>query len=268
MGEARLDFAAALLPSLRARPCFRAPTEHEIDASYAVYCGGDFARLCDVWRSEAQAQRAVLPPGLQRGYDHAGLLPSGVNAYSFLATMRAVLEAGVRFRAGLSAPTRAALHRDFPWLERRHEHIPPGWAPHFEFPPEFAAWIDVPELDEAKRRWQLAAGLNEVQQAHQSEDCARRFRLPALRLHAARERELAINYFGHSAPAVTRACFSECLYVLDALNAAVFSLLCLEMPGQMARRSVLGALTHRAEWRAFEAGLARTQWLLPLEGAR
>ncbi len=113
-------------------------------------------------------------------------------------------------------------------------------------------------------RWQLAAGLNEVQQAHQSEDCARRFRLPALRLHAARERELAINYFGHFAPRVSRALFRECLFVLDALNAAVFSMLCVERPGEMMRRSFAAAFTQRAQWRAFLDGLARPQWLLPV----
>jgi len=259
-----VDFQNELLPRLLSQPCFRAPTESEIDAAYTAYRAGDFARLCDVWREEASAQRASLSPGLQRGYDHAGLLPRGVNAYSFLASLRAVLEAGVRFRAGLSAPTREALHQDFPWLEHRHEHIPSGWAPPFDFPPEFAAWIDVPELAEAKIRWQLAAGLNEVQQAHNSEDCARRFRLPELRQHAARERGLAINYFGHWAPEVTRALFRECVYVLDALNAAVFALLCLEQPGEMARRSIAGAMTRRGEWRAFVDGLARPQWLLPI----
>ena len=187
-----------------------------------------------------------------------------MNAHGFLASLRAALDAGVRFRAGLSAPTRRSLQEDFPWLERRHEHVPPGWTPRFDFPPEFAAFIDVPDLGEMRTRWQLACGLNEVQQAHQSADCARRFRLPPLLRHAARERALAVNYFAHSMPPVSRELFRACLHVLDGLNAAVFALLCVEQPGEMIGRSIVGALVHRAEWRAFVEGLDRPQWTLPV----
>jgi hypothetical protein len=260
----RAQFATELEPRLRARPLFRPPTEAEGDAAYRAYATGDHARLCDTWRACASAQRATLTPTLQRGYDHAGVLPRAVNAAGFLATVRAVLEAGIRFRAGLSAPTREALAHDFPWLERRHEHVPPGFTPRFDFPPEFAAWIDHPVLEEAKVRWQLAAGLNEVQQAHNSSDCARRFRLPELERHAARERELAINYFGHWAPRVDRETVRQCVWVLDGLNAAVFELLCLDRPGRMIGRSIASAIARRAEWRSFVAGLERPQWTLPV----
>jgi hypothetical protein len=249
---------------LRARPFFRPAPDAEIDAAYAAYRAGDWQTLCDVWRDNAAAQRATLTPGLQRGYDHAGLLPRAVNAQGFLASLRAVLEAGMRFRAGLSAPLRASLERDFPWLEHRHEHVPPGWTPPFDFPPEFAHWLEEADLDEARARWQLACALNEVQQAHNSADCARRFRLPELNLHAERERELAINYLSHWAPPASRARFGECIFVLDALNAAVFALLCVERPAQMVGRSIVGALAHRAEWRAFVDGLGRRQVLLPV----
>ncbi|HVS19376.1 MAG TPA: hypothetical protein VMT18_12300 [Planctomycetota bacterium] len=262
-----LDFERELRPRLMALPFFRAPTDDEIDGAYAAYQSGEHARLCEVWREVASAQRATLTPALQRGYDHAGLLPAAVNAHGFLASVRAALDAGVRFRAGLSAPTRACLESDFPWLQRRHEHVPPGWTPRFDFPVEFAMWIDVLDRDTVRARWQLACGLNEVQQAHNSEDCARRFRLPELRRHAARERELAIHYFRHQAPRVDRATFRACLYVLDGLNAAVFAMLCRERPGEMIRRSVAAALTRRAEWQAFVRKLDATQWLMPLPAA-
>jgi hypothetical protein len=264
LAESSPDFETQLAPRLRALPFFRDPTDEEVDASYAAYVGGDFSLLCDVWRKIASPQRATLPPGLQRGYDHAGLAPRSMNAHGFLASVRAVLDAGIRFRAGLSAPTRHAMEHEFPWLEHRHEHIPAGWTPRFDFPPAFAAWIDVPDLDAARVRWQLAAGLNEVQQAHNSEDCARRFRLPELRLHAAREQALAINYLRHWAPDVTRALFRDCLFMLDGLNAAVFEMLCVERPGEMLRRSFTAAFTRRGEWRAFVDGLARPPWLLPV----
>jgi hypothetical protein len=259
-----LDFERELRPRLEALPFFRAPSDGEIDAAFAAYQAGDFARLCDAWQRAAQPQRARLTPVLQAAYDRAGLMPAAVNAQGFLASVRAALDAGVRFRAGLSAPTRACLLTDFPWLERRHEHVPAGWTPRFDFPVEFALFIDVPDLDEVRRRWQLCCGLNEVQQAHNTEDCARRFRLPELRRHAARERELAIHYFRHDAPSVDRATFRAALYVLDGLNAAVFAMLCRERPGEMIRRSLIGALRHRDEWRAFVAGLDAPQWLMPL----
>ena len=245
-------------------PCFRAPTEDEVDVAYAAYRGGEFAHLCDVWKAHARAQRSTLSPWMQGGYELARVAPAAVNAHAFLASLRAVLDAGLRFRSGLSAPTRYALEHDFPWLEKRHQHIPPGWTPRFDFPVEFADWIDVPQLEEAKARWQLAASLNEVQQAHNSEDSARRFGLPPLRIHATRERELAINYLGHDAPAVTRALFRECLFLLDALNAAVFDMLCVRRPGEMVRYAVAAAFTERAQWRTFVDGLAQPQWLLPL----
>jgi hypothetical protein len=256
------DFEAHLLPRLRALPFFRPAPEHEIDAAYDAYRSRDWAHLCDVWKRACAAQRSTLTPALQQGYDRAGLLPAAVNAHGFLASVRAVLDAGVRFRAGLSPALRHSLEREFPWLENRHLHVPSGWTPRFDFPVEFAMWIDVPEIDSARARWQLACALNEVQQAHNSEDCARRFRLPELKIHAARERELALNYLSHWAPDVTRALFRECIYLLDALNAAVFALLCKERPAAMVGHSIVNAIARRDEWRAFVDGLAQPQLLL------
>jgi hypothetical protein len=262
--DGRADFDTAILPRLLALPFFRLAPDHELDVAYAAYQRGEWGALCDVWATSCAAQRATLTSGLQRGYDRAGLLPRAVNAQGFLASVRAVLDAGVRFRAGLSPALRASLEHDFPWLEHRHEHVPPGWTPPFSFPSEFAAWLeeDGAGLDAARARWQLAAALNEVQQAHNSADCARRFRLPELDRHAARERELALNYLAHWAPECTRAAFRECILSLDALNAAVFALLCVERPGEMIGRSLLGALTGKGEWKAFVAALDLPQRLL------
>ena len=50
----------------------------------------------------------------------------------------------------------------------------------------------------------------------------------------------------------------------DALNAAVFALLCVERPGEMVSYGIRAAFTRRAEWRAFVEGLAHPQWLLPV----
>ena len=258
------DFESRLAPRLRKKSFFLGPTEAEIDAVYEPYVRGDYERMCDAWKKTCAAQRAKLPPMLQRGYDRAGLLPRLANGYSFIVTMRSVLDAGIRFRAGLSRPLFRVLERDVPWLENRREHVPPGWSPRLDFPTEFALWLDVPDLEVARLRWQLVALFNEVQQHHQTEDCARRFRLPELSLQAARERELAINYSRHLAPPVTRALLREVLYILDALNAGVFEMLCVAHAGEMVRRCLAAAVTKRDEWRAFVDGLAKPQWLLPV----
>ena len=71
-----------------------------------------------------------------------------------------------------------------------------------------------------------------------------------------------MNYFAHWAPAVSRALLRECVLVLDALNAAVFALLCVERPGEIVGRSVVAAFTRRGEWRQFVAKLDQPQWLL------
>ncbi len=106
-------------------------------------------------------------------------------------------------------------------LERRHEHIPDGWTPPFDFPDVFQSFVDVPSLEEAKVRWQLAAAINEVQQCWYSRFAARIFHLPELLRHAEREEALAHNYFAHWSPPVTGALWAQTIWVLDALNAAI-----------------------------------------------
>jgi hypothetical protein len=221
----------------------------------------DWARLCDVWCEVAQPTRATLPGLTGVAYSRAGLAPRRVSAQAFLASVRAVLDAGKQFRAGLSAPVRRALETEFPWLERRHEHIPPGWTPPLQFPAEFSVFLDIASLDDARARWQLIAAFNEVQQAHYSAYAARLFRLPELAAHAARERALAIHYFGRQAPEATLALWRQCILILDGLNAAVFHMMCEERPGAMIGRSLYGALAHGGEWRRFVDGLSTPQWL-------
>ncbi len=257
------EFDAELLLRLRAIPFFRLATDEEIDRSYEAYVAGDFARLCDVWCAVAQPTRADLGR-LTRFYDRAHLAPARANGLAFLATVRAVLRAGEKFRARLSARTRAALEHDFPWLERRHQHIPPGWTPPFAFPDELRRFVDALALDAARVRWQLLAALNEVQQQHYSRHAAARFGVPELARHGARERELAVNYFSHWAPPASRALWRQCLLVLDGLNAATFDLLCNRAPAAFVARAAAGLLTRGAEWRAFVRGLDEPQWLLPV----
>jgi len=260
------NFETHCLPKLRAMPFFRLATDEEIDASYRAYvrcrAGGDFGPLCDVWQKTALATRADLG-AIGHAYDRAGLIaPKRVSAHAFLASVRGVLAAGKRFRQRLRPATTLALETEFPWLEHRHEHIPDGWTPSFEFPAEFSEWLDVASLDDARARWQLVASLNEVQQAHYSADAAERFRLPELRAHAARERALAINYFGHWAPEATPALWRQTVILLDALNAAVFEMMCSSRAGEMISRALLSAVTRHTEWHAFVDGLGRPQRLL------
>ena len=255
-------FEDRLLPRLLALPLFRLATAEEIDASYVAYVQGDFAALCDTWCRVAQPARCALTGGFGAVYSLAGLSPKMANAQAFLASLRAVLDAGARFRAQLSPPVRRAIETEFPWLERRHEHIPAGWTPRFEFPSVFSAFIDV-ELDAARLRWQLVTALNEVQQAHFSLTCARLFRLPELVDHAARERAMAINYFSHSAPPATRALWRQCILVLDGLNAAVMNMIAFDQRVPMIRHALVGLATGHRQWRAFVQGLTRPQWLQP-----
>ncbi len=255
-------FAVGLMPRIAAIPFFRLASDEEIDRSYAAYRGGDFAALCDVWCAVAQPTRAELG-SLTRLYDRAGWAPARANGLAFLATVRAVLRAGEKFRARLSARTQQVLEKEFPWLEHRHEHIPDGWTPSFKFPDEFRLFIDALSVDDARARWQLCAALNEVQQQHYSRHAAERFGVPELALHAARERELAINYFSHWSPDATRELWRQCVIVLDALNAATFDLLCNRAAGAFVRHAMTGMLTRRAEWRAFVENLQKPQWLMP-----
>jgi hypothetical protein len=261
--EGERGFDEGILPRLRQIPFFRLAGDDEIDASYEAYCSGDFARLCQRWCAVAQPTRADLGR-LTRFYDRAGWGPARANGLAFLATVRAVLRAGERMRARLSAHTRAALERDFPWLERRHEHVPDGWTPVFDFPDQFRLFVDAVGVEDARVRWQLCAGLNEVQQQWYSRDAARRFRVPELARHAERERELAVNYFACWAPPATRELWRQTVLILDALNAATFDLVCNRAAAALIWHSTTGMLTRsgRAEWRAFSDGLASPQWVM------
>jgi hypothetical protein len=256
------SFEVGLLPRLAAIPFFRLATDEEIDRSYDAYQSGDFDALCDAWCAVAQPTRANLG-SLERFYDRARWVPARANGLTFLATVRAVLRAGEKFRARLSARTQQVLTHEFPWLERRHQHIPDGWTPPFRFPDEFRLFIDALAADDARVRWQLCAAINEVQQQHYSRHAAERFGVPELVEHAARERQLAVNYFSHFAPPVTRELWRQCILVLDGLNAATFDLLCNRARGAMVRRALTGMVTRGAEWRAFVASLQQPQWLLP-----
>ncbi|MFO7561789.1 MAG: hypothetical protein R6X02_04045 [Enhygromyxa sp.] len=253
-----------LLARLRRIPCFRVATDEEVERSFAAYQSGDFGRLCEVWAEVTQPTRAALPIGLRTAYAHAGKAPRMVNASVFLVSVRAVLRAGERFREDLSPAVREALHSEFPWLERRHEHIPAGYTPKFEFPRVFAEFVEHGDLDDSRARWQLAVGLNEVQQTCYSRFAAGLFRLPELRRHAARERELAINYFGHWAPRCTKELWRETLWVLDALNAATFELVLGLLVPAFAPIGPLGVRARRAQWEAFVRALDTPQWLEPL----
>lgn len=255
------------LEQLRTIPCFRVATDEEIDASFAAYESGDFEQLCDVWARVAEPTRAEIPPAMRLAYAHAGKGPRMVNASIFLVTIRAVLRAGEQFRGTLSPEVQRSVHSEFPWLERRHEHVPNGFTPAFEFPAAFAQYIEHGDQDDSRARWQLAVGLNEVQQSWYSTYAADLFRLPDLRRHGARERALALNYFGHWAPRCTKALWRETIYVLDALNAAVFELVLGLLAQAFTPIGPLGIRARRTQWREFVAGLDVPQWLEPVPRA-
>jgi hypothetical protein len=252
-----------LLAQLQRMPCFRTATERELAASFTAYESGDFERLCDVWREVAEPTRAAYPGSLHFVYANAGKAPRMVNAAVFLLSVRAVLRAGERFRSELSPEVRRSLHADFPWLERRHEHIPDGYTPRFEFPRAFTQFIEHGDLDDSRARWQLAVGLNEVQQSGYSAYAAKLFRLPELHRHAARERALAVNYFGHWAPRCSRDLWRETIWILDALNAAVFEMVLGILPRAFALTGSLGVVARRSQWAAFVRNLETPQWLEP-----
>lgn len=252
------------LSELQTIPCFRVATDAEVEASFAAYAAGDIAELCAVWARVAEPTRAEIPPRMRSAYAHAGKAPRMVNASVFLSTLRAVISAGERMRNRLPPELQRALHSEFPWLERRHEHIPPGFTPPFEFPQAFQSYLEQGELDDSRARWQLAVSLNEVQQSAYSTFASGLFRLPELHRHAERERALAINYFGHWAPRCTEALWRETIYALDALNAAVFELVIPLIAQAFAPAGALGIRARRSQWRAFVQGLDTPQWLEPL----
>jgi hypothetical protein len=257
------SFDVGLLPRVQRIPFFRLATDEEIDGSLAAYEAGDFAALTDAWQKVAQPTRADLGD-LTRLYDRANLAPARANGLAFLATIRAVLTAGKKFRAKLSARTQQALHEDFPWLERRHEHVPEGFTPRFRFPDEFRLFVDALAVDDARARWQVCAALNEVQQAWYSQHAAERFGVPELEQHAQRERLYAVNYFSHWAPRVTRELWRQCIIMLDALNAATFDMICNQQAGAIIRHALMGIVTRRNEWNSFVEGLGMPPWTMPV----
>jgi hypothetical protein len=266
--EAQPDLDTRLLPQLRAQPYFREASRAEIEGSFAAYVAGDPDALCRTWAEIAEPTRASMPAAFAWAYAHAGKAPRLVNATVFLDSLRATLAAGERFRGRLSPAVNDVVHTEFPYLERRHEHVPRDEtatraAAHFEFPDVFREYVESGDLDDARARWQLAVCLNEVQQACYSDFAAQLFRLPELHRHAERERELACNYLGHAAPRCTRDLWRETIYVLDALNAATFEFVCSELlPGSMAH--VISG-RRRAEWRTFVANLDTPQQLLAVD---
>jgi hypothetical protein len=261
--EARPDLDTELLPRMRAVPYFREATRAEIDGSFAAYEAGDWMQLCRTWTRIAEPTRASMPAAVAWAYAHAGQAPRMVNATVFLDSLRATLTAGERFRGRLSPAVHAVIHREFPWLEHRHEHVPAGETPQFEFPDLFRDYIEWGDLDDTRARWQLAVSLNEVQQQSYSDFAARLFRLPELHRHAERERELACNYLGHSAPHCTFDLWRETIHVLDALNAVTFEFVCTKLLPRAMARALGGG--RRAQWRAFVQNLDTPQQLLAVE---
>lgn len=256
------DFDARVLAPLQASAFFRLAPDGEIDASYAAYRSGDIGELLRVWQNDAAATRVHMPRANRRAFDRAHFAPEVVNGLAFLATVRAALEAGVRFRARLRPEVRQAFAVDFPWLEHRHEHVPPGWAPRCEFPPAIDPFFDLGTVDEAKARWQLVAALNEVMQSVYTEHLALLLALPVLATHASRERELAFNYFAHWSPPATRELWRQSILVLDGINAAVFEAACDTQLVALVARSLVGGVSRRGEWRRFVAALDEPQQLV------
>lgn len=259
------DFEQTVLPALRRIPFFRLATEEEISRSYAAYAAGDIPGLLRTWRAVASPTRAEVPGLYGALYRHVGRLPLALTRLSVLSTMRAILQAGVRFRQGLRPATLQALQTEFPWLEHRHEHIPAGWAPRMDFPDSFRTFLDSEDLDDARARWQLCAALNEVQQSVYTDDLAVRFRMPELRQQSAREHALACNYFAHWSPAATPALWRQCILILDALNAAVLAVTCSPRGPLIMLGALLDSLLGRGrgQWSRFVTGLNEPQLLLP-----
>lgn len=249
-------FWERIAPELEAIPGFRAPTDDEVARSFELYQARDFAGLVDGWREFAAPTRARLEGMTAAGYDRARMLPRRVREQIFLATVRAALAAGViLFDQQLKPETAAAIREQFSWLDRRHDHVPPGFTPRFRFPPAFAAFLDAGTLDEAKARFQLTAALNEVQQHAASLDLAGRMGLPELERHAARERAMAIAYFEHWAPECELDLWRQSLWILDGLNAALLREVVGPRAIAFAGGAMWSALTSRGEWQRFVAAM-------------
>ena len=68
---------------------------------------------------------------------------------------------------------------------------------------------------------------------------------------------------GSGAPDATRELWRQCIFILDALNAATFDLLCNRAGGAFVARSLAGMFTRSGEWHAFVENLKKPQWLMP-----
>ena len=262
--EASERFATSLPRELEAMPYFRWASDEECERSYAAYQRGNISELCREWAAVAQPTRAEMPGILRIGYAHTQSAPRLLNASIFLDSVRAALRAGEQMRAGLEPRLRAVLEREFPYLEHRHEHVPAGSSVPFEFPGVFANFLRAPDLDDSRARWQLAVGLNEVQQSTYTRYAAEHLGLPELVRHAQREEALAHNYFAHWSPRCTPQLWRETILVLDALNAASFGLVCeVLLPRLLGPRGWFSRQERAARWDSFVAGLDEPQWLMP-----
>jgi hypothetical protein len=259
---AMAEFDARVLAALEKNVFFRQAPDGEIDASFAAYRSGDVARLIAAWNQRCEATRVKLPEVNARAFARAHLAPEITNGLAFLATARAALAAGIHFRKRLRDDVQRAFQSEFPWLENRHPHVPAGWAPACEFPLAIDAFFDA-KLDDAKARWQLVCALNEVMQQAYTRHLATLLALPRLAEHAAREEELAHNYFAHWSPECTRELWRQCIVVLDGINAAVFEACCKTELRKLIAFSLTGSLTRRRQWRDFLDGLSVPQPLVP-----
>jgi hypothetical protein len=272
--DAMPQFDQEILPELQKLRFFRLVTDDEVDVSFAAYqeCvrTGDARPLLSAWGRAAAPTRAEITGFSALIYESVAVLPRPLRRLAVLATLRAVLQAGVRFRGSLAPDFRAVLQHDFPWLEHRHLHIPPGWAPEFAFPPAFGRFLQAGSLDDARARWQLCAALNEVQQSLYSADMARRCALPELGQQSEREAELARSYFAHYSPPATRDLWRQCIVLLDALNAAVLAMTCSPRGPLIVAGAAIDSLkpSQRRQWARFAEGLAAPQWLLPARPPR
>ncbi len=259
-------FAATWVPRMLASPCFRPPTPDEVQRSYAAYVQGDSQHLCEVWREHAQAVRAELPFPSSWTFPRLGWAPGSFNRASFLVMASAALTAGQRFRSALRPEVQATVETDFPWLEQRHVHLPAVPAPRIDFPDVMRAFIDAPTVEEAQVRWQLCTMINEVQQSAYSHHTAVMHHVPELARHAARESELAVHYMAAWSPPCTEALWEQTLWVLDAINAALFAWASGSHTPELVARSLWQAASRGRDWQAFVRAMDTPQWLWPLDG--
>jgi hypothetical protein len=264
VGSSVENFEELVLEPLMRNEFFRIATDAEIDATFAAYqaarASRDISQLIRVWKGECEVTRGRLPLKNQIGFKRAHLLPAVSNGAAFLAISRSVIEAGKKLRARLRKEVFEALSRDFPWLEHRHEHIPQGWTPEFDFPDAIRLFLDG-DVEAVKVRWQLMTAMNEVIQSAYSHHLAGLFGIRELHVQADREEELARHYFSHWMPEVSREEWRQILLVLDGMNAATLEMCCTTRLGELLAYSASAVLLQRAQWQSFLDGLGRPQQL-------